>query len=53
VIGGVAFLVDNLPLPATVDIDVTFSQGPKNLERLPAAFDGRASTEVAKFVACS
>jgi hypothetical protein len=52
-IGGVAALVHNLPLRATVGIDVTPSQDPKNLERLPAAFDGRASTEVAKFVACS
>lgn len=34
VIGGVAALVHNLPLPATVDIDVTPSRDPKNLERL-------------------
>ena len=39
VIGGVAALVHNLPLPATVDIDVTPSRDPKNLERLAAAFD--------------
>jgi hypothetical protein len=53
VIGGVAVPIHNLLLSATVDIDVTPSQDPKNLERLPAAFDGRASTEVAKFVVCS
>ena len=34
VIGGVAALVHNLPVPATVDIDVTPSRDPKNLERL-------------------
>ena len=39
VIGGVAALVHNLPLPATVDIDVTPSRDKKNLERLAAAFD--------------
>ncbi len=39
VIGGVAALVHNLPLPATVDIDVTPSRDTKNLERLAAAFD--------------
>ena len=39
VIGGVAALVHDLPLPATVDIDVTPSRDPKNLERLAAASD--------------
>lgn len=39
VIGGVAALVHDLPLPATVDIDVTPSRDPKNLERLADAFD--------------
>ncbi len=39
VIGGVAALVHNLPLPATVDIDVTPSRDPKNLQRLAEAFD--------------
>lgn len=39
VIGGVAALVHNLPLPATVDIDVTPSRDTKNLERLAKAFD--------------
>jgi hypothetical protein len=39
VIGGVAAMVHNLPLPATVDIDVTPSRDKKNLERLAKAFD--------------
>jgi hypothetical protein len=39
VIGGVAALVHNLPVPATVDIDVTPSRDLNNLERLAAAFD--------------
>lgn len=39
VIGGVAALIHNLPLPATVDIDVTPSRDRKNLERLAQAFD--------------
>ena len=39
VIGGVAALVHNLPLPATVDIDVTPSRDRKNLERLADAFE--------------
>jgi hypothetical protein len=39
VIGGVAAMVHNLPLPATVDIDVTPSRDPKNLKRLAEAFD--------------
>jgi hypothetical protein len=39
VIGGVAAMVHNLPLPATVDIDVTPSRDGKNLECLATAFD--------------
>ncbi|MGH8999279.1 MAG: hypothetical protein ACRDY7_07805 [Acidimicrobiia bacterium] len=39
VIGGVAALVHDLPLPATVDIDVTPSRDPGNLERLADAFE--------------
>jgi hypothetical protein len=39
VIGGVAAMVHSLPLPATVDIDVTPSRDSKNLERLAEAFD--------------
>jgi hypothetical protein len=39
IIGGVAALVHNLPLPATVDIDITPSRDTKNLERLADAFD--------------
>jgi hypothetical protein len=39
IIGGVAALVHDLPLPATVDIDVTPSRDPRNLERLADAFD--------------
>lgn len=39
VIGGVAAIVHDLPLPATVDIDITPSRDPKNLERLAQAFD--------------
>ena len=39
VIGGAAAMVHNLPLPATVDIDVTPSRDSKNLERLATAFD--------------
>jgi hypothetical protein len=39
VIGGVPAMVHNLPLPATVDIDVTPSRDSKNLERLAKAFD--------------
>ena len=39
VIGGVAAMVHDLPLPATVDIDVTPSRDSKNLERLAKAFD--------------
>ncbi|MGH9040321.1 MAG: hypothetical protein ACRDZ3_08825 [Acidimicrobiia bacterium] len=39
VIGGVAALVHDLPLPATVDIDVTPARDPKNLARLADTFD--------------
>lgn len=39
VIGGVAALVHNLPVPATVDIDVTPDRKPPNLGRLADAFD--------------
>ena len=35
VIGGVAALVHNLSVPATVDIDVTPSRDPKNLDASP------------------
>ena len=39
VIGGVAALVHDLPVPATVDIDVTPARDPENLGRLADAFD--------------
>ena len=39
VIGGVAALVHDLPLPATVDLDVTPSRDDANLERLADAFE--------------
>jgi hypothetical protein len=39
VIGGVAAMVHDLPVPATVDIDVTPARDPANLGRLAAAFD--------------
>ncbi len=39
VIGGVAALVHDLPLPATIDIDVTPDRDPKNLARLANAFE--------------
>lgn len=39
VIGGMAAIVRDLPVPATVDIDITPSRDPPNLERLVAAFD--------------
>ena len=39
VIGGMAAMVRDLPVPATVDIDITPSRDPGNLERLAAAFD--------------
>lgn len=40
IIGGVAALVHNLPVPATIDVDVTPSRHRRNLERLADAFDG-------------
>lgn len=39
IIGGVAALVHDLPLPATVDLDVTPARDPENLSRLADAFD--------------
>lgn len=39
VIGGVAALVHDLPVPATVDIDVTPARDDENLHRLAEAFD--------------
>ena len=39
VIGGIAALLHDLPLPATIDLDVTPSREPGNLERLAAAFE--------------
>jgi hypothetical protein len=39
VIGGIAAEIHDLPVPATVDIDVTPSRDRKNLERLARAFD--------------
>jgi hypothetical protein len=33
VIGGIAALVHDLPLPATIDLDVTPSREPGNLDR--------------------
>ncbi len=39
VIGGVAALVHNLPLPRTIDLDVTPARDDMNLERLADAFD--------------
>ena len=39
VIGGMAAMVRDLPVPATVDIDITPSRDPDNLERLAAVFD--------------
>ncbi len=39
VIGGAAAIVRDLPVPATVDIDITPSRSDANLERLAAAFD--------------
>ena len=39
VIGGAAALVHDLPLPATVDLDVTPATDPENLARLADAFD--------------
>ena len=39
VIGGIAAQLQDLPVPATVDIDVTPSRDRKNLERLAKAFE--------------
>ena len=39
VIGGIAAQLQDLPVPATVDIDVTPSRDRKNLERLATAFE--------------
>jgi hypothetical protein len=39
IIGGVAAQVHDLPIPATVDLDVTPARDGDNLERLAAAFD--------------
>ena len=39
VIGGVAAQLHDLPVPATIDIDVTPERDVRNLERLAAAFD--------------
>jgi hypothetical protein len=39
VIGGMAAMVRDLPVPATVDIDITPARDTDNLERLASAFD--------------
>ncbi|MEP7112141.1 MAG: hypothetical protein ABI862_02645 [Ilumatobacteraceae bacterium] len=39
VIGGIAAQLHDLPVPATVDIDVTPARDSKNLERLAMAFE--------------
>lgn len=40
VIGGIAAEIHDLPVPATVDIDITPARDhPRNLERLARAFD--------------
>lgn len=39
VIGGIAAQVHDLPVPATIDIDITPARDRKNLERLAEAFD--------------
>lgn len=39
VIGGISAMIHDLPLPATIDIDVTPSRDTENLERLATAFD--------------
>jgi len=39
IIGGIAAQIHDLPVPATVDIDVTPARDHKNLERLARAFD--------------
>lgn len=51
IIGGIAAQLHDLPVPATVDIDVTPARNHKNLERLAQAFDeleaGLYTTEAA------
>ena len=39
VIGGVAAQLHRLPMPATVDLDITPSRSPENLSRLAKVFD--------------
>jgi hypothetical protein len=39
IIGGIAAQLHDLPVPATVDIDVTPARDHENLERLARAFD--------------
>jgi len=39
VIGGVAAQLHRLPMPATIDLDITPSRSPKNLARLAKVFD--------------
>jgi hypothetical protein len=39
VIGGVAAALHDLPVPATIDIDLTPARTRQNLERLATAFD--------------
>jgi hypothetical protein len=39
VIGGVAAQLHRLPMPATVDLDITPSRSPENLTRLAKVFD--------------
>jgi hypothetical protein len=39
VIGGMAAVVHDLPIPRTVDIDITPARDPANLARLANAFD--------------
>ena len=39
VIGGIAAQLRNLPVPATIDIDITPARDQRNLERLSRAFD--------------
>ena len=39
VIGGISAMIHDLPVPATIDIDITPSRDADNLERLAAAFD--------------
>ena len=38
VIGGIAAQIHDLPVPATVDIDLTPDRGKQNLERLAKTF---------------